>query len=242
MAVPAWGIAFIVLSIILCCVGGCLFYYGFVAGREALREQKDIENQQRAHRGFQGRPANRANPAQQLYNDATYTTPPARERSNSRTPAATTRSQSAHQNETPVRTDESQMREFANMAEVAEEEARLERDIQRLENEQYALENRWEGTVTVMVITGGQHSIDFVSTDKLSELKDKLYELTNIIPQRIRLTHAGTMLTPDTYMLGAFKVPANPTLHMMIKSDGEGMPEPPKAPKTTGDAKPMVWI
>ena len=233
MGVSGAGAAFIVLSVLLFIVGILLCLYGYKKSREANRlgaEYKQTYDQRVQNHRVQGRPPGASPWAP--YEPSPFA-PPAAAGPPPLDPAAGGGGGGGVVGVVPppqegadraVETDTGILRDGRQLANVMEEQTRLEKDIHRLENEQWALDNKWEGVVKVSQMTGEQHEVEFVSTDTLSVLKMRLYDLTGVIPQRIVLSYAGKLLVPDTYMLGAFRVPENPTLFMVATANDPDAP------------------
>ena len=203
MGMPAWGIACTVVSVILCILGLVLFVIGYkMAKKYKDRDEVEDEFGERDFEapgmisGVRPMPSQIPSPAPETAGATPFSPDRNVKRSTSREEIQT-------------------WDQAATSAAMAQQQIQLERDITALENQKYAMDNKWEGPITVKSINGDTYTVDVVSTQEMTQIKEKISEVSGVPPETMKLSYGGMDLIPDSYMLGAFHIPSNATLHLI---------------------------
>eukprot|EP01064_Diplonema_japonicum_P013389 TRINITY_DN2094_c0_g4_i2.p1 TRINITY_DN2094_c0_g4~~TRINITY_DN2094_c0_g4_i2.p1 ORF type:complete len:330 (+),score=57.28 TRINITY_DN2094_c0_g4_i2:68-991(+) len=221
MGLPAWALACVVVAVMMCLAGVFLCVHGCKMSKEKERKKREGEKGHGSELPQIPIPQNFQPPMAQQQQQQQHSPSPGQQQYS---PGLAYRVDESQQS-IPVQREGSygvvqqqQFQDATTAAEQAEEQLRLEREITRLENEKWAMDNQWEGDVTVKLLNGTSHVVHVISTETVFTIKNKLTDIISVIPQNIRLVHGGRDLTPDTYMVGALKVPQNATLHLLVKN------------------------
>eukprot|EP01060_Flectonema_neradi_P021712 TRINITY_DN2959_c0_g1_i2.p1 TRINITY_DN2959_c0_g1~~TRINITY_DN2959_c0_g1_i2.p1 ORF type:complete len:321 (+),score=70.75 TRINITY_DN2959_c0_g1_i2:44-1006(+) len=206
MGMPGWGIACTVVSVLLCILGLVLF----VVGYKMAKKYKNHGDDEKEFTDYNAPPevgmlTGGARPMRSMLE------PP------SPVPVAVGNSQfSPEKNKKSTSPEAAETWEqAATSAAMAQQQLQLERDIAALENQKFAMDNKWEGPLTVKTMDGSTYTVDVVSTEEMTQIKAKISEASGIAPDAMKLSYGGIDLTPDTYMLGAFHIYANSTIHLI---------------------------
>eukprot|EP01063_Lacrimia_lanifica_P011800 TRINITY_DN18496_c0_g1_i1.p2 TRINITY_DN18496_c0_g1~~TRINITY_DN18496_c0_g1_i1.p2 ORF type:complete len:265 (+),score=114.86 TRINITY_DN18496_c0_g1_i1:85-879(+) len=228
MGVSDWGVFCIAGSVLLCIIGTVGFCLGLKIFRSTTEERAKFLERQR-QRGAEAGRGPRAHPLQAL-----------REEQEANQQAMLTLQGQDEDAEAPglrpgvgaflPEPRPAGAPDGANadpLAAAWDEEQKLHDEIAALEAQRLQYMYEWEGAVTVVELEGQRHEVAARSTDTVSLVKHKLFDIVAVQPQHLRLIYAGRELAPEDRTLQDLQIAQGAVLHLLEKVTCEFAPTDP---------------